>query len=379
MAMPIIPTAAEIRARIIADMETAIGQTTPWLPKALTRVIAGAIAGLDVLLYNSILWVYAQIFPETADYAALVLLGKLVSIVPTSAVKSVITANVYGTTGETVAAGTTYFRTPSGSVYQVTTGGTIAGGLFLATLTALIAGEAANVADGVELSIVTPDTVLTGSAIVVGTTTDGEDAESEEQFRVRVVARYKRRHTGGSPADYYLWGLEAPHFIWVSPVSGDAPGDVWVYGEVDNETDGIPTSAQLVTLCDYLTNDPDTGLATRKPIGDTITCYPITRKVFNFEINISNSSTTTETAITAAIAEYLASLAPYNEGVTLERADAVTNTGASSAANAVAKEAGAVILQLTIREATTGGEVNNYVLYGGEKAKIGTVTYTRLS
>ena len=379
MAMPTIPTVAEIRARIIADMETAIGQTTPWLPKALTRVIAGAIAGLDVLLYDSILWVYAQIFPETADYAALVLLGKLVSIVPTSAVKSVITANVYGTTSETVAAGTTYFSTPSGAVYQVTTGGTIAGGLFLATLTALIAGEAANVADGVELSIVTADPVLTGTAIVVSTMTDGEDAESEEQFRVRVIARYKRRHTCGSPADYYLWGLEAPHFIWVSPVAGDAPGDVWVYGEVDNETDGIPTSAQLVTLADYLTNDPDTGLATRKPIGDTLTCLPITRKVFNFEINIYNSSDTVETAITAAIDEYLDSLAPYNEGVTLERADAVTNTGASAASNDVASEAGAVILQLIVREATTGGEINSYILYGGEKAKIGTVAYTRIS
>jgi uncharacterized phage protein gp47/JayE len=379
MAMPTIPTVAEIRARIISDMETAIGQTVPWLPKALTKVIAGAIAGIDILLYNSILWVYSQAFPDTADYDALVLLGKLVSIVPTGAVKAVITANVYGTNGESVAAGTTYFSTPGRSVYQVTTGGTIAGGLFLATLTALTAGEAANVANGVELSIVTPDTALTGSAIVVGTTTDGEDAESEEQFRVRVVARYKRRHTGGSPADYYLWGLEAPHFIWVSPVAGDAPGDVWVYGEVDNETDGIPTSAQLLTLAAYLTTDPATGLATRKPIGDTISCFPITRKVFNFEINISNSSTTTETAITAAIAEYLASLAPYNEGVTLERADAVTNTGTSSAANDVAKEAGAVILQLTVREASTGGEANNYMLYGGEKAKIGTATYTRLT
>ncbi len=379
MAMPTIPTVAEIRARIIADMETAIGQTVPWLPKALTKVIAGAVAGLDVLLYNSILWVYKQIFPETADYDALVLLGKIVSITPTTAVKSVITANVYGTNGETVAAGTTYFRTPSGAVYQVTTGGTISGGFALCTLTALLAGEAANVADGVELAIVTPDVNLTGVAVVVGTTTDGADEESEEQLRARVIARYKRRHTGGSPADYYLWGLEAPHFIWISPVAGDKPGDVWIYGEVDNQPDGIPTSAQLLTLCDYVTNDPETGLATRKPIGDTITCFPITRKVFNFEINILNSSDTVEDAITAALTEYLLSLAPYNEGVTLDRADVVTDTGASAAANAVAMEAGAVILQLTVREASTGGEVNNYMLYGGEKAKIGTVSYTRMS
>ncbi|MBE3129551.1 MAG: hypothetical protein IMZ54_02390, partial [Acidobacteria bacterium] len=56
MAMPTIPTAAEIRARIISDLEAAFNQTTPALPKSFNRVLAGAVAGFVLLCYQAILW-----------------------------------------------------------------------------------------------------------------------------------------------------------------------------------------------------------------------------------------------------------------------------------------------------------------------------------
>ena len=373
--MPTIPTVAEIKARIVSDIESQIGQTTPFLPKSFNRVIAGAFAGAIILLYQAALWVYKQIFPETADYDALILLGRLVGLSPTRAVASVITANGFGTTGESVLTGTTLFKSDSGIIYKVTTGGTIAGGYALCTLTSQTAGEVSNIADGATLSIVTADTVLTGSATVVDTTTDGDDEETEEHFRARVVARYKKRHTGGSPSDYELWGLEAPHFIWVSPVAGDEPGEVWVYGEVDNQTDGIPDSSQLATLLTYIETDPETGLESRRPIGDEVTCLPITRKVFDFTINIRDATTSIKADIETALSDYLLSLSPYNEGVSIERDDAVTDTGANGAANDVARTNNATILQLVMRENSTGGIVNSYILYGGEKAKLGTVTF----
>jgi uncharacterized phage protein gp47/JayE len=210
---------------------------------------------------------------------------------------------------------------------------------------------------------------------VQSTTTEGDDQESEEQFRARVISRYKKRITGGSPADYELWGLEAPHFIWVSPVAGDVPGSVWVFGEVDNQVDGIPDAGQLATLLQYIEIDPETGLQSRRPIGDEVTCFPISRKMFDFTINIQDATTQTKADIEQALSDYLLSLSPYNEGVSLERLDAVTDTGANGAANDVAREANATILQLTMRESSTSGIVNSYILYGGEKAKLGTVTW----
>lgn len=374
MALPTIPTVSEIRARIITDIESKINQTTPALPKSFVRVIAGAQAGIVILLYNAILWVYKQIFPETADYAALVLLGKLVGLAPTNAVKAVITANVYGTTGESVAVGTT-FRTATNYLYQVTTGGVIAGGLKLCTLTAVTPGNASNVANGEELSILSPDTVLTGRAVVVSTVTTGADSETESHFRSRVVVRYKRRHTGGSVADYYLWAMEAPHVSWASPVAGDEPLDVWIYVEVDDQTDGIPTAGELTTVESYVTTDPITLIQDRKPICDIVTALPITRKAFNVTIDIKDGTAEIKSAITAALTDYFLGLSPYNEGITLENNSAMTDTDASAVASAIAREAGASILDLVIYDAITTYQVTSYILLGGEKAKLGTPTY----
>ena len=375
MAMPSIPTGAEIQARIIADIESAIGQTTPLFPKAWNRVVAKAVAGVMLLVYHAVLWVYTQIFPDKADYEALVLLGRLVGIDPTIPVAWVGTATVPGVTGESVLVGTK-FKTKTGTVFSVTTGATITAGIATVTLTAVASGEAGNLANGETLDLLTPDVNITGPATITATTTDGADAETDDHFRVRVSNRYKKRYTGGSPADYEGWGLEAPHFIWVSPYAGDTPNTITVYGEVDNETDGIPTSGQLSTLLQYLTYDPETGLRNRRPIGDEVLCLPITRKVFDFNISIRAANATTKSNIEQAIEDYLSELEPYNEGVTLERNDAVTDTGASAAANDVAREAAASIIALSLIEASTSGVVSSYTFYGGEKPKLGTITWT---
>ncbi len=375
MAAPTIPTTAEIKARIVSDFETALGQTAPILPKAFVRVVASALAGLFLLLYTSIFWVYAQIFPEKADYENLILLGKLVGLTPTAATKALIVASVYGTDGETVLTDEQF--TANGLVYNVTIGGTIASGFCSCTLECVTAGDAGNLANGEELSVVSPKAYLTGSAIVTATTTDGDDAETEDDFRTRVVIRYKRRFTGGSPADYELWGLEAPNFVWVSPYADeDVPGKVIVYGKVDNQTDGIPTSGQLVTLLAYLTANPDTLKKDRAPIGDTIECLPITRYSFDVEIHIKNGTDILKAAIETAIQEYIEEvLQPYNEGISATTNNAVTNSGIASIAFDLAAEAGATILQVVLTETSTGTVLNNYILYGGEFAKLNSTTF----
>jgi len=372
--MPTIPTSLEIQARIDAAIQSAIGQTVPLLPKSFIRVLAKAIALIDVAIYRAVLWVYAQIFPDKADYASLVLLGKLVGIDPTPSIAWVGTATVPGVTGESVLVGTN-FRSATGIVYQVTTGATIAGGVASVTLTSLVKGEQGGIANGEILQILSPDVNLTGTATITATITDAADEEEEDHFRVRVSNRYKKRYTGGSPADYEGWGLETPHFIWVAPYAGDTPNAITVYGEVDNETDGIPTSAQLVTLLSYLTYDPDTGIRSRRPLGDEITCLPITRKIFDFTISIKSANATTKANIETALSDYLSELEPYNEGVTLERNDALTDTGASAAANDIAREAAATIIALFVYEHSTGGVISSYTFYGGEKPKLGTVTW----
>lgn len=375
MPIPTIPTATEIRNRIIADIENKLNQTTPALPKAFNRVLAGAIAGLILLLYQAILWTYRQIFPDTADITSLALLGALVNITQISAVNAVLQADVAGTESYVLQTGVQF--TYGGIVYEVTTGGTISGGVVSAELTALTAGEIGNVPNGTILNIIQPNPDLVGTAEVTATNTSGDDAESTDAFRTRVSNEYKKRRTGGAPADYEAWGLETPNFDWISPLDDpDVAGEVIVYGRVDNQTDGIPTGDQLNELYSYLTVDPDTGLRTRHPIGPDVTPMAITRKLFDVTIFIQNGTGPIEADVTDAVTQYIETQEPFNEAIRTIRKDTISEGGISQVSNEVANPQGATITSVVLEAVDPALVVQSYQLFGGEFAKVNSVTYT---
>lgn len=378
MAIPTIPTIADIKDRIVTDLNDKLNQTTPSLPKAFNRVLAGALAGLIVLLYQSINWVYRQIFPDTADLAALKLLGALVDVEQQTAIAWVGTADVPGVESYAVPTGT-LFRSSSNIIYKVTTSGTVTSGVASVGLTAQTSGDAGNITDGTELSIVSPDTNLDGTATITATTSSGDDAEDADSFRVRVSNAYKKRRTGGAPADYEAWGLEAPNFDWISPL--DAPstvGEVQVYGKVDNQTDGIPTTAQLEELYNYLTVDPDTGLRTRHPIGPDVETLPIERFELDIEVFIQDPTTELEASITTVITDYVENQQPYNEAIATERKDTISEGGISAVANDVANPEGATVTAIVMSETTTGNVIQSYQLFGGTWGKASNITFTEV-
>ena len=379
MPIPTIPTAAEIKARIIADIEDKLNMTTPALFKSFNRVLAGAIAGFILLLYQAILFTYRQIFVESADDVAVALLGALVNILRLPAVFAIIQADVTGTNGYTLQTGV-QFRGSQGVVYKVTTGGTIAAGVVSAELTALVSGEIGNLPNGTFLDIVQPDSNLDGTAEITSSNTSGDDQESLDSFRSRVSAEYKKRRTGGAPADYEAWGLEAPNFNWISPLDDpDTAGEVIVYGRVDNQTDGIPTGNQLTELEEFLNLDPDTGLRTRHPIGPPTEEQPISRFLFDIEIFLQNGTGPIEANITTAVTEYLETQEPFNEAIHFIRKDTISEGGISAVANDVANPQSATVTAVVLTQVTPTQIVQSYQLFGGEFGKVNSITYTAVS
>ena len=376
MAIPTIPTAAEIKARIIADIENELNQTTPALFKAFNRVLAGAIAGFILLLYQATLFTYRQIFVDTADDVAVALLGALVNILRLPAVFTVIQADVTGTNGYTLQTGV-QFRGSQGVVYKVTTGGVIAAGVISAELTALESGEIGNLPNGTILDIVQPDSNLDGTAEIIATNTSGDDQESLDSYRTRVSAAYKKRRTGGAPADYEAWGLETPNFDWISPLDDpDTAGEVIVYGRVDNQTDGIPTGNQLTELEEFLNLDPDTGLRTRHPIGPPTDEQPISRFLFDIEIFLQNGTGPIEADITEAVTDYLETQEPFNEAIDFIRKDTISEGGISAVANDVANPQSATVTAVVLTQVSPVQIVQSYQLFGGEFGKVNSITYT---
>lgn len=376
MSIPTIPTIAEIKARIVADLENKLNQTTPLLSKAFNRVLAGALAGVIILLYQAILWTYRQIFPTSADIISLRLMGALVNVFPLNAEFAILEATVPGTNGYTVPE-TATFRSSNNVVYKVETATLIVGGFATVNLKAQESGEIGNVPNGTVLDIVQPDPNLTGTATVTDTITSGDDAESPESYSQRVISEYQKRKTGGSPADYEAWGLQAPNFIWVSPV--DAPstvGEVNVYGKVDNQTDGIPTGSQLQELDDYLNIDPETGLRTRHPIGPPTVTLPISRFEFDMEIFIQNGNPAIESDITEAVISYVENQEPYNEAIHTIVKDTISKGGISAVSNDVANPQGATVTDVTLTQVTPSLVIPSYQLFGGEWGKVRNITYT---
>jgi len=153
------------------------------------------------------------------------------------------------------------------------------------------------------------------------------------------------------------------------------PGVVNVYGKVDNQADGIPTTDQLAELYNYLAFDPDTGKEVRRAIGDTLYALPITVKEFDLDVYVHGSNATLNSDIETAVDDYIATLEPYIIGVSGIKKDVLTNTAVGGVGNAIANLEGATVTQVSITDVLTSSVETNYTFYGGETGKFRTVNF----
>src|SRR4030042_4776893 len=133
------PTIAAIKAQIITDIEGAIGQSVPILPKAFVRVLAAALAGAVSLLYRFGAWIYRQIFPQPADADALILIGGQYGLTITAAVNAILTATATGVDETIIPAGTIWYI--GDLAYSQTASAEIASGTATITIECLTAGD----------------------------------------------------------------------------------------------------------------------------------------------------------------------------------------------------------------------------------------------
>ena len=262
-------------------------------------------------------------------------------------------------------------------VYKITSTEAISGGTASVELTAQESGEIGNQANGTILDIVSPDANLDGTATITATNTSGDDQESLDSFRTRVSSEYGKRRTGGAPSDYESWGLETPNFDWISPLDDpDTAGEVIVYGRVDNQTDGIPTSGQLLELDDFLNLDPITGLRTRHPIGPPTDVEPISRFSFDIEIFIKNGTPQIESDVETAVTTYVETQEPFNEAIRTIIKDTISEGGISAVANSIANLQSSTITDVILDQVSPPLTITSYQLFGGEFGKVNSITFT---
>lgn len=109
-------------------------------------------------------------------------------------------------------------------------------------------GEAGNVANGEFLTILSSIAGVQSQAEVTSTIVQGEDTETIENFRVRLLQRIQEPPSGGNVNDYEQRALTVPGVTraWVYPdFEGPSTGSVGVAFVEDNESNIIPDATKI--------------------------------------------------------------------------------------------------------------------------------------
>jgi uncharacterized phage protein gp47/JayE len=356
------PTATEFSDQILADIEGAVGQNSPILPKAFLRVLSKALGGALALVCRIIRWSYAQIFPATADEEALQRRAAEYGLSQRPAVAVVVDVTVTGDNDTQIPAGTVW--SANGYQFSQNALAVISLGTVTVRLTCTEGGAAPTPIAGDDFTVASPITGI-ASAEAAAIISEGEDEETVEEFRVRVMARCSHQPQGGSAADYVDWAMEVPGIIKAFAFR-TAAGEVTVYPlESSSGTSRVPAAGKLAEVLDYVSNP------SRRPLCADVLVAAMTERTVDITITTLNpSDATTKSAIEAEARRYLYAAYPRQ----YPDEPNPTNVITAAAIWATIRDAGSSAASLTMTVSGTG-EVTRYELDDGEIVKLGAITW----
>lgn len=388
---------ADVKNIIIDGLQQSFNNKLKILPKSFIRVLATVLAGIFIILYKQIGWFFLQIFPETAYWKEIEVLGMRVRpLVKWGVLVGIgeprIGTQWRGTVEVAVSAintmlssGTQLKSSITGKIYLVDETKTLEDETENITVICAEMGTAGNLEVGEVLNFVNPLGNVKKTAIVKKITATATDAETEAEYRYRVVNRYRVQPQGGSLADYRIWGMEVPGVLSVYPYKDIAsPSGVllFVSGAPSLFADRVPSSDLLLTVGKFCTYNPETGKATRKPItavidpsGDETYKNVMAVSIVIFDVYIEGisgiSALEFSQAVKTPIEEYFLGREPYNRGLSDDnnRTDQVAKNNVSSVTDQVAISLKVEFNNITIRK--DGNVVQTYTLGNGELCKLG--------
>lgn len=247
------PTLQTLINRAISDIETRLPGADARLRLAFENIIARALAGLAHGLHGHLVFLSAELLPDTGDADAVRRWAAILGVTVLDPSKSTGYLNVTGTNGTLLPTGTRWQRV-DGELFETVGNITIAAGVGLAALQSVEARSAANTDGGTTLSIVSPISGINSSAVLDGNgMTGGADAESTDSVRARVLERLRTPPSGGGPGDYVAWAksISGVTRAWEYPL-GMGLGTVVVRFAVDGESSPIPSAAKVLEVQTYI-------------------------------------------------------------------------------------------------------------------------------
>jgi uncharacterized phage protein gp47/JayE len=271
----------------------------PVLRRSFLGVLARVFAGIMHMLYGMLVWLSKQVLPDLCDADILERHADTWGITRIAATYATGNIDVTGTNGSVIPVGSIMARA-DGVEYSSTTEQTIAAGVAVVPVIALIAGVDGN---AIAATVASFTSTITGvdqaGAVATGGLTGGVDQETDEDLRDRLLTRLQAIPHGGCLEDYEFWAREVAgvYIPFVFPLYdydndlSDQPGYV---GVTCISTTGIPSAGVITALQAHLDEVA--------PVTADVVAYAPTPLTVNFEMNLDPNDTTTQDAVEAEIA-----------------------------------------------------------------------------
>lgn len=287
------PTLPDLVTRIQADFVSRLTLAGAILRKAVIYVTAQVLAGAAHMMHGHLEFLSEQLFPDKSTDEFLVRQAAIFNLSKNAPTFSKGTITITGTNG-TVIPINTLLRSPAGFEYKTDAQVTIALGTATAAVTSLLAGANTRLVAGLVLTFESPIVGANSTAPVATVTQDGDDLESTEGLRARLLARMADPVHGGSVADYIEWAKEVAGVtrVWVTPFELGA-GTVVVRFARDGDAGPIPDSGEVAAV--------QTKIDALKPAHAAVTVVAPVADVIAFTIHIVPDTAALRTAVTAEL------------------------------------------------------------------------------
>ena len=392
-------TIEEVQQLLIRSFEHEFNTQLRILPKSFIKILCKVFAGVFIVVYKLVGWYFLQMFPETADWEEITILGvRLRPLVklgvlfgvgePLAGVQwqGIITIDVL-TQGSVLYSGTQLKSSVTGKLYIVEETKALLQTKETVSVVCTEIGTAGNLEKNDTLNFVNPYGFIKTETIVSDVARVGLDNELESSYRNRVINRFRLQPQGGALADYRIWASEVSGVLNVYPYNDkEQPGGVLLYvsGISDVYADRIPDKGLLKKVGEVCTYDPETGKATRKPLtamldpkndGSYSNVKPVSVAVFDVVITGVSGIIPADFAqvVKPALQNYFLDRDLYIRGLSDDnnRTNVVSKNHVITVINQIAVSIKAIFETAEIRK--DGKVAPLYTLDNGELARLGAL------
>ena len=392
-------TIEEVQQLLIRSFEHEFNTQLRILPKSFIKILCKVFAGVFIIVYKLVGWYFLQMFPETADWKEVTILGvRLRPLVklgvlfgvgePLAGVqwRGIITIDVL-TQGSVLYSGTQLKSNVTGKLYIVEETKTLLQQKETVSVVCTEIGTAGNLEQNDTLNFVNPYGFIKTESVVSDVARVGLDNELESSYRNRVINRFRLQPQGGALADYRIWASEVPGVLNVYPYNDkEQPGGVLLYvsGISDVYADRIPDKGLLKKVGEACTYDPETGKATRKPLtamldpkndGSYSNVKPVSVTVFDVVITGVSGIVPADFAqvVKPALQNYFLDRDLYIRGLSDDnnRTNVISKNHVITVINQIAVSVKAIFETAEIRK--DGKVAPLYTLDNGELARLGAL------